>query len=102
MVGDLLAELRGQRMEVVPQSDDLGWHARAEQRDRVPPDRRARRSWFFKETALVFDNSLCFEHAESDATVGRLETRPLGHMADLCGFSARATQHAARVRAVSE
>src|SRR5579864_1524485 len=85
MHGSLLTQLDGQRVKVVPQRDNLGWRARAEQRDSLSRNCRPRRSRFVEELALVFHDPIFFEYAESDSTVGRLETRPLGHVAILRG-----------------
>src|SRR5437016_4804827 len=86
MVGLLLAELGGQCTKVIPQRDDLGRHAGAKQRDRLSRNGGPGRSRLIKEIALVFDDAISFEHAESDSAVGRLETRPLGHGANLWAF----------------
>src|ERR1700675_4667915 len=79
MDGSLLAQLGTQRVKVVPQRDDLGWRARALQRDSRPRNCRPRWSRFGEQIALVFHDPIVFEHAESNSTVGRLETRPLSH-----------------------
>src|SRR2546423_15560860 len=86
MVGLLLAELGGQRMKVIPQRDDLGWQAGAKQRDRLSRNGGPGRSRPVEEITLVFDDPISFERAESDSAVGRLETRPLGHGANLWAF----------------
>src|ERR1700682_4312089 len=90
MHGSLFAQFGGQRVKVVPQRDNLGWRARAPQRDHTPRDRRARPPWPLKEIALVFDNSLFVERAESDSTVGSPVTRPLRHAAILRSARRRA------------
>src|ERR1700681_4897165 len=88
MVGLLLAQLGGQCVKIIPQRDDLGWRAGAKQRHCLSRNCRPRRSRFVEEIALVLHDPILFEHAESDSTAGRLETRPLSHSATLCGFPA--------------
>src|ERR1700704_5233575 len=90
MLGSLLAQFGGQRVKVVPQRDNLGWRARAEQRDRIPRDRRARPPWRLKEIALVFDDSLFVERAKSDSTDGSPVTHPLRHVTILRSARRRA------------
>src|ERR1700730_15153322 len=96
MVGLLLAELRGQRVKVIPQRDNLGWYARAKQRDRLSRNGRPGRPRLVEEIALVFHDPISFEHAESNSAVGSPETRPLGHSANLCDLPAPAPQRAPR------
>src|ERR1700730_19319089 len=95
MVGLLLAELRGQRVKVIPQRDHLGWHARAKQRDRLSRNGRPGPPRLVEEIALVFHDPIFFEHAKSNSAVGTPETRPLGHSANLCDFCLSATQRSA-------
>src|ERR1700681_11768 len=96
MVGLLLAELGGQGVKVIPQRDNLVWHAWAKQRNRLSRNGRPGRSRLFEEIALVFRDPIFVEHAESHSAVGRLETHPWGHSANLCGFPAPAPRRAAR------
>ena len=61
MVGLLLAELGGQCMKVIPQRDDLGWHAGAKQRDRLSRNGGPGRSRLVEEIAAdgqTFDPSM--------------------------------------------
>src|SRR5881396_558583 len=75
----LLAELRAERMEVVPQRDDLRRRAGCEQRHVGARECNARRLGRCKHVAGMHDDPLGIERAESCSAVRVDEAHPGWH-----------------------
>src|ERR1700737_3236649 len=71
------AELLPKRVEVVPQGDDLGWRARALERERSARDGAAGRPRRAAHVALIFGDMGVLDRAESDPAVARPKPGPL-------------------------
>src|SRR6185312_2217963 len=70
------AELLPECVEVVPQRNDLGRSAGAEQRDRTVRQDAAGGSRHTVQVALVFADMCILEHAETDTAVARPKSSP--------------------------
>src|SRR2546429_3488825 len=75
----LLAELGAERVEVVPQRDDLRGHARREQRDVGHREHHAGWIGFAEQHAGVLDDAIAIERAEPNGFVRALKAYPARH-----------------------
>src|SRR5437762_5073410 len=79
MCGRLLAKLGAERVEVVPQRDDLRGRARREQRDVGHREHHAGWSGFAEQHAGVLDDAIASKRAEPNRFIGAPKPDPVHH-----------------------